>query len=124
MFKGLEHTAIASPNPERLAQWYADHLGFIINHRYDGNVFVKAQNGGMLEIIPSEGDRAPQKLKDPGLRHLAIAVDDFEAAHRQLRSQGVEFATDVMNLKGNLLVFFLDGDGNYVHLIHRPAPLP
>jgi glyoxylase I family protein len=124
MFKGLEHTAIASPNPERLAQWYVDRLGFIINHRYDGNVFVKAQNGGMLEIIPSEGDRAPQKLKDPGLRHLAIAVDDFEAAHQQLRSQGVEFATDVMNLKGNLLVFFLDGDGNYVHLIHRPTPLP
>lgn len=124
MFKGLEHTAIASPNPEKLAQWYVDHLGFMINHRYDGNVFVKAQNGGMLEIIPSEGDRAPQKLKDPGLRHLAIAVDDFDAAHQQLRSQGVEFVTDVTNLRGNLLIFFLDGDGNYVHLIRRPVPLP
>ena len=26
MYKGLEHTAIASPDPLRLAQWYVDHL--------------------------------------------------------------------------------------------------
>ncbi len=28
MFQGLEHTAIASPNPEKLAHWYVDNLGF------------------------------------------------------------------------------------------------
>ena len=37
MFKGLEHTAIASPNPKRLAEWYAEHLEFRINFEYDGN---------------------------------------------------------------------------------------
>ena len=47
MFKGLEHTAIASPQPEKLARWYVDHLGFIINYTYDGNYFVKAANGNM-----------------------------------------------------------------------------
>jgi glyoxylase I family protein len=123
MFKGLEHTAIASPDPERLAQWYVDHLGFVVNYRYDRNVFVKAPNGAMLEIIPSEGPRAPQKMKDPGIRHLAIAVDNFDAAHQQLRSQNVRFVTDPIDLKGNRLVFFEDADGNYVHLIHRATPL-
>ncbi len=58
MFQGLEHTAIASPDPERLAQWYVDTLGFHVNYRYGGNVFVKAPNGSCLEIIPAEGDRA------------------------------------------------------------------
>ena len=66
MFKGLEHTAIASPAPQKLAQWYVDNLGFIINYNYAGNYFVKTPNGTMLEIIPSEGERAPQKMKDPG----------------------------------------------------------
>src|SRR5690242_14192667 len=47
MFKGLEHTAIASPNPQKLAQWYVDHLDFVINYTYDGNYFVKAKNGSM-----------------------------------------------------------------------------
>ena len=124
MFTGLEHTAIASPNPQKLAQWYVDHLEFVINYIYDGNYFVKASNGTMLEIIPSEGERGPQKMKDPGIRHLAIWVDDFDAAQARLRQLGVQFLTDPMNNKGNRLVFFSDGDGNIVHLIHREKPLP
>jgi glyoxylase I family protein len=124
MFKGLEHTAIASPNPQKLAQWYVDNLEFHVNFTYDGNYFVKAANGTMLEIIPSEGERAAQKMKDPGIRHLAIAVDDFDAAHERLKQLGVHFVTEPFNVKGNRLVFFADGDGNLVHLIHRETPLP
>ena len=124
MFKGLEHTAIASPNPEKLANWYVEYLGFRINHTYDGNYFVRASNGSMLEIIPSEGPRHPEKMKDPGIRHLAIEVDEFDTAHEQLRSRGVHFYTDVLENQGNRLVFFADGDGNILHLIKRPAPLP
>ena len=124
MFKGLEHTAIASPNPKALAEWYRDYLEFRINHEYDGNFFVRAQNGTMLEIIPSQGERKPEAMKDPGIRHLAIEVDDFDAAHAQLRDRGVKFYTDAFEIKGNRLVFFADGDGNYVHLIARPNPLP
>jgi glyoxylase I family protein len=123
MFKGLEHTAIASPNPQRLAQWYVDHLEFVINYTYDGNYFVKAKNGSMLEIITSEGERGAQKMKDPGIRHLAILVEDFDAAHAHLRQQGVTFLTEPVNNKGNRLVFFADGDGNYVHLVSRVNPL-
>ncbi len=80
MFQGLEHTAIASPDPKRLAEWYVQKLDFRINYTYGGNYFVRASNGTLLEFIPSEGDRAPQQMKDPGIRHLAIAVDDFDAA--------------------------------------------
>jgi glyoxylase I family protein len=124
MFNGLEHTAIASPHPERLAHWYVDNLEFAINFQYDGNFFVKAADGTMLEIIPAEGSPAAQKMKDPGIRHLAIAVDDFDAAYQRLQSQGVRFYTEPMNNKGNRLVFFADLDGNILHLIHRETPLP
>jgi glyoxylase I family protein len=124
MFKGLEHTAIASPDPEKLARWYVDHLGFAINYTYAGNYFVKAANGTMLEIIPSEGSAAPQKMKDPGIRHLAIQVDDFDAAHAKLKQLGVTFVTEPYATQGNRLVFFADGDGNFLHLIYREKPLP
>lgn len=124
MFQGLEHTAIASPHPAQLAQWYVDHLGFRINFEYGGNFFVKAPNGSLLEIIPSEGERAPQTLKDPGIRHLAIAVDDFDLAHQQLKSKAVKFLAEPYETQGNRLVFFEDGDGNFVHLIQRARPLP
>jgi len=124
MFSGLEHTAIASPSPVALAQWYADHLGFRINFEYDGNYFVRAANGSMLEIIPSEGPRADQKMRDPGIRHLAIEVEDFDAAYAALRAQGIHFLGEPYTNMGNRLVFFTDCDGNLVHLIRRERPLP
>ena len=124
MFLGLEHTAIASPNPARLADWYVQHLGFWINYEYDGNYFVRATNGTIIEIIPSEGDRAPQKMKDPGIRHMAIAVQDFDAAYQRLKGNGVHFLGEPYVNQGNRLVFFSDSDGNILHLIHREKPLP
>jgi glyoxylase I family protein len=124
MFKGLEHTAIASPNPEALANWYANNLEFHINFTYDGNYFVKAKNGTMLEIIPSIGERGSNQMKDVGIRHLAIAVEDFDTAHAQLQKQGVKFLGEPFVNQGNRLVFFADGDGNILHLIHRERPLP
>ena len=124
MFVGLEHTAIASPDPAKLARWYVDHLDFRINFEYDGNYFVRASNGTMLEIIPSEGVRGEQKMRDPGIRHLAIEVTDFDSAHAALKAKGVTFAGEPYVNSGNRLVFFTDCDGNLVHLIRREKPLP
>jgi glyoxylase I family protein len=124
MFKGVEHTAIASPDPRKLAQWYVDHLEFIINYEYGGNYFVKAANGTMLEIIPGKAAAAPPQFDDPGIRHLAILVDDFDAAHRQLQAAGVGFLSEPLSKQGNRLLFFADGDGNILHIIQREKPLP
>jgi glyoxylase I family protein len=124
MFQGLEHTAIASPDPARLARWYVENLEFVINYEYGGNYFVRAKNGTMLEIIPSEGPRGPNGLKDPGLRHLAIAVDDFDQAVAHLRARGIPFIKEPFENQGNRLAFFADADGNLLHLIARPQPLP
>ena len=124
MFNGLEHTAIASPNPKQLATWYAENLEFVINFEYDGNYFVRAANGTMLEIIPSLGERGSNQMKDPGIRHLAIAVDDFDSAHRRLTERGIRLLGEPLNIKGNRLLFFSDLDGNILHLIKREKPLP
>jgi glyoxylase I family protein len=124
MFQGLEHTAIATPNPKRLADWYCEHLEFHINFEYAGNYFVRAQNGSMLEIIPSEGDALPAQMKTPGIRHLAIAIDDFDQALAVLKAKNVKFVGEPFENQGNRLAFFEDCDGNLCHLIQRPQPLP
>ena len=124
MFRGLEHTAIASPDPKTLAEWYVKHLDFRINFTYDGNYFVRAADGSMLEIIPSAGERIPQQMKDPGIRHLAITVENFAAALEELRKRKVSFLGEPFVNQGNHLVFFSDGDGNILHLIQRERPLP
>jgi glyoxylase I family protein len=124
MFNGLEHTAIASPDPKTLANWYVNNLDFQISYSYDVFYFIKAPNGGVLEIMPAEGPRVEQGMQSPGIRHLAIQVDDFDAAYEQLKSRGVKFVNEPYLLRGNRLVFFNDCDGNLVHLIKRDKPLP
>ena len=124
LFTGLEHTAIASPDPQRLARWYVETLGFLINFEYDGNYFVKAPNGAILELIPSQGAVPDATPKTPGLRHLAVMVADFDAALAQLKERGVKLLGEPYEVQGNRLVFFSDCDGNLLHLIRRQRPLP
>jgi glyoxylase I family protein len=126
MIIGIEHLAIASPDPPRLAQWYVEHLDFVINWRSSRSktTFVKAPNGVMIEIIESHNQPLPAHMKDAGLRHIAIAVSDFAAAHGHLQQKGVKFLTEPESSGGNTVVFFADGDGNIVHLLHREQPMP
>lgn len=125
MIQGLEHIALASPDPVKLAQWYVDHLNFTIYSQSPTSktTFVRAPNGGMLEIIASNSEPRPQQLRDPGIRHLAIAVTGFDAEYERLKAKGVEFVTSPETAKGNTVVFFKDLDGNYVHLIQREKPI-
>jgi glyoxylase I family protein len=118
MFKGIEHTAIATVDPEKLGAWYEKVLDFPIVYRYSGNVFVRAADGTMLELIPSEGDRPEAAMKSPGIRHLAVSVDDFDAGVKELESRGV---TIFQTIEGgaNRLAFFHDPEGNILHLIWR-----
>jgi glyoxylase I family protein len=123
MFTGIEHFAIASPNPKRLAEYYVAYLDFEITFEYAGNFFVQAKDGSLIEIIPSEGDRPESGMRTPGMRHIAISVDDFDAAYHQLQKQGVTFEGEPYSVETNRLVFWKDPDGNLLHLIHRAKPL-
>ena len=118
MFQGIEHTAIATPDPETLAAWYAQKLDFKIAHRYASNVFIQAPDGSMIELIPSVGERPHAEMRSPGIRHLAISVEDIDAGVKELESRGIEI-TNRVEAEGNRLAFFLDPEGNILHLIWR-----
>jgi catechol 2,3-dioxygenase-like lactoylglutathione lyase family enzyme len=127
MVTGIEHIAIATPDPMKLARWYVDRLGFVINWQppKTTTVFVEAPDGSMIEFIESPTPLAAvSAMREPGLRHLAIAVSDFDAVYRRLESAGVKFLTAPEKTNGNSLAFFTDCDGNILHLLHRETPLP
>jgi glyoxylase I family protein len=126
MIQGIEHTAIASPDPHKLAHWYVERLGFVVNYTSSNSktVFIKAPDGSMIEII--EANQTPRPavdMKNPGLRHLALTVADFDAAYARLQEAGVSFLTEKAAAGGNTTVFFTDCDGNILHLLHREKPL-
>jgi glyoxylase I family protein len=124
VIKGIEHTAIAAADAARLADWYVNVLGFTVNYRSANAIFVKAADGTMIEIINAEGERGSQSMKTPGIRHLAIAVSDFDRVYASLKDKNVNFVTEPQESKGNKVVFFTDPEGNYLHLLERATPLP
>jgi glyoxylase I family protein len=125
MVTGIEHTAIASPDPERLAQWYVDYLGFTINYKSKNSrtMFVRTPDRSMIEIIEAGSAGEASKMNDPGIRHMALTVTDFPAACRKLQEKGVEFLSGPVTKDGNSVVFFRDPDGNLLHLLHRESPM-
>ena len=118
MYNGIEHTAIATKDPEGLAGWYERNLEMPIVHRYGGNVFVRANDGSMIELIQSEGNPAETGMRTPGIRHLAVKVDDFDEGVKDLQSKGIEIV-EFVEAGPNRLAFFLDPEGNILHLIDR-----
>lgn len=122
MYNGIEHTAIATKDPEALAGWYERNLEMPIVHRYGGNVFVRATDGTMLELIPAEGSPVETGMRTPGIRHLAIRVDDFDAGVADLRGKGIEIF-EFVEAGPNRLAFFRDPEENILHLIHRSEPI-
>lgn len=127
MYKGLEHIAICAVDTEALAQWYVDTLGFEICYRGSKTppaFFVKQPGGSMLEIMGAKGPRPPGADTDAGLAHLAVSVDDFDAALADLKAKGVELTSEPKEASGGVkVVFFKDIEGNLLQAIYRPNPL-
>lgn len=86
--------------------------------------FVRASDGSMIELIHAEGERAAQSLKSPGIRHMALAVTNFDEVYADLKSKDVAFLGEPSGTHGNRVVFFSDPEGNYLHLLQRANPLP
>lgn len=118
MYSGIDHTAIASKDPEALANWYEQNLEMPIVQRVGGNVFVRAADGTMIELLPAEGDAVETGFRTPGIRHVAIRVDDFEAGVQDLASKQIEIF-EFVEVGPIRLAFFLDPEGNILHLIYR-----
>jgi catechol 2,3-dioxygenase-like lactoylglutathione lyase family enzyme len=83
-----------------------------------------ASGGAMLELMPARdpGDDPKNFARfQPGLRHLALRVSDFEKAYRQLKDQGVEFLFEQADnaVGGGKIVSFRDPEGNELQIVQR-----
>jgi glyoxylase I family protein len=123
LIKGVEHVAIATKNPQKLADWYIQHLNFVSLLDTGATVYIKSPNSVILEFVKAEKVPVQPQIRDAGLRHIAFAVENLEAAHAQLKSAGVDFEAAPVLLPGMRLFFFRDPEGNYLHLVQRETSL-
>lgn len=123
MILGIEHTAIASFDPHRLADWYVQHLNLVPLLDTGKTVYLQAANGVVLEFVHADAAPVPPSIRDAGLRHIAFSVANFDAVCEQLRVDGIELTGDPIVTAGMRLQFFKDPEGNFLHLVERAIPL-
>jgi catechol 2,3-dioxygenase-like lactoylglutathione lyase family enzyme len=60
-------------------------------------------------------------VRDPGLSHIALKVDDLDQAAADLKARGLTFDGDeVSAVGGGRILNFSDPDGNMLQIVERP----
>ncbi len=117
--KAIHHVAIICADYERSKQFYTETLGLTIvqetyraeRQSYKLDLAVNGHYQIELFSFPNPPAR-PSKPEALGLRHLAFAVTDIDAAIADLNSKGVETEpVRIDELTGKRFTFFADPDG-------------
>ena len=127
MILGFEHFAIAALDSKALADWYIKLFGLRVifdNGKQPPTFLLKAPDGMVIEILPAtSGAKTDYNQSAAGFRHLAVTVDDYEAAETHLREHGITEFIERRESETSKLLFFRDPEGNILHLMWRAKPL-
>ncbi len=96
----------------RAASFYRDVLG-LPQQAYSEEWQWAEFNGGNITLALKGGEKPT-----PGGR-IALAVDDIQAAHEELKKHGVRVVSEPKNYSVCWAMEILDPDGNLVILHHR-----
>ena len=117
MITKLDFIGIPSQDWERSRAFYVETLGLPGDEHSRAEFWVGDTCCGIWEPARFGMPFAPQKNG-----HLALHVDDVEAARKELETKGVEFAGETLDTGVCHMAFFNDPDGNDLMLHSRYAP--
>lgn len=119
----LDSLLLASTNPDRLGQFYAEALSPDADDRMDQYRVLRF--GDFHVLIDTRGDIGDRN-PDPGRVILNFDVDDATAVAEQLSDAGAQWLAELEDRDGSLFATAIDPDGNYIQIIqlseeHRAA---
>jgi glyoxylase I family protein len=126
---GIHHVAVICSDYAASKRFYTEVLGLAVvaetyraprdSHKLD----LRLPDGTRIELFSFPG--APPRPSYPearGLRHLAFAVDDVDAAVAELHARGVAVEpVRVDEVTGRRFTFFADPDGLPLELYEAPG---
>src|SRR4051812_9611699 len=96
-FTSLDHPSVACTEVQKQIDWYCRVFGMQViasNEKMPPAVVVgygeSTRDGAMIELMPAtEPGPAPKSFTrfQPGWRHVAFRVDNFDAAYARLRDE-------------------------------------
>ena len=120
LITGTDFVPIPTRDLERAAEFYGSTLGLPRSVYKPERNFAEFETGNLtLSVINAEKMGLPHgTIQD----HIALQVEDVQAARRTLEERGVEFQGEVFDTGVCHMAFFTDPDGNALMLHHRYAP--
>jgi len=124
MDASVDHTMVRVEDLEASIEWYTDHLGWEEKHRSVNDTYTLVflgpedmhEAGATLELTYNHDDRTYEMGDAWG--HIAVRVEDVEAAYDELMEQGVEDYRDPESCGGEY-AFVKDPDGHEIEIVER-----
>ncbi len=113
----LDFIGIPSTDAARSRRFYVETLGLQADETSQYEFWVGQTCFGIWEPEQMRMTFAPQKNA-----HIALHVDDIEAARAELEEKGVEFMGETFDTGVCKMALFVDPDGNDLMLHSRYAP--
>ena len=120
-----EHIGLYASDPVKLADWYIEKLGLEVVRTLEKEgrppiYFLQAEQGMVIEILPTNAERSTRELSDPGYSHIGLIVEDFEQAAASLQDKGVTLSNVRQTSNGWTIGYFDDPEGNRLEIVYRP----
>ena len=113
----LDFLGVPTQDPERARAFYRDVLGLRPDEHARFEFWAGETCLGIWEPERLGGEFAPQRNG-----HLALHVDNVEAARADLEAKGVDFLGETLDTGVCHMAFFRDPDGNDLMLHRRYKP--
>ena len=120
LITGTDFLTIATRDIDAAVAFYGGVLGLPEAKRWGQMPAVEFETGN-LTIAVMQSDAFGIEFRATN-HPLEFHVDDFDAAHAELESQGVAFKGDTIDSGVCKQAFFEDPDGNLLAIHHRYAP--
>jgi lactoylglutathione lyase len=110
----VDHLHLISPDIERTKEWYCDVFGGKVTFegQFKGNkVYYVDLNGFniiLIERLPDEEPLPATIQSREGLDHFGLAVQDMDAAVRELKGKGVKFAVEPTQVRPGLRIAYVE----------------
>jgi catechol 2,3-dioxygenase-like lactoylglutathione lyase family enzyme len=123
----LEHIAFNVNDPEAVAAWYAEHLGFtVVLHKPAAHQthFLSDGAGSVIEIYCNPANEVPDYAsQNPLIFHLAVVSEDPPKDAERLIAAGAQWVEEVIPEEGSHLIMLRDPWGLALQLCKRAKPL-
>lgn len=123
------HVAFTVNDIEESENWYKEKLGFEVVHKYSKNgwkitllkldeVRIELFSFDDIKPLPEHSRNLMDDLHVIGTKHLCIQVEDLEKTVGELKTKGVQFATEIDTAGfGGRYIFLKDCNGILIELL-------